>query len=179
MPVREETPKEGSPLRGPGDRRQSAGNSTRAACWPDRFDHSHVGIDHVPGALQVRGRIPPPAGQRHLHAASSSSAHIGTSDGDASGRPDAWTGGRGQEKEAATLAAGVKVTQILRMQDLKAERINLVVSPSDKALFEAAAKEVGLSLSSWIRTVSLAAARKIVGTRGGTRISVSGVPSDD
>jgi len=55
------------------------------------------------------------------------------------------------------------------MQNLKTERINLVVSESDKALFEAAAKEVGLSLSSWIRTVSLAAARKIVGTKDGTR----------
>jgi len=55
------------------------------------------------------------------------------------------------------------------MQKLKTDRINLVVSPSEKSLFEAAAKEVGLSLSSWIRTVCLASARKIVGTKDGTR----------
>lgn len=55
------------------------------------------------------------------------------------------------------------------MQNLKTERINLVVSPEEKALFEAAAKEVGLSLSSWIRTVSIASARKVVVTIPGTR----------
>jgi uncharacterized protein (DUF1778 family) len=54
------------------------------------------------------------------------------------------------------------------MDSLKTERINLVVSPSEKELFEKAAKEVGLSLSSWIRTVALASARKIVVTKSGT-----------
>jgi uncharacterized protein (DUF1778 family) len=55
------------------------------------------------------------------------------------------------------------------MEKLKTERINLVVSPGDKSLFEKAAKEVGLSLSSWLRTVALAAARKAGVTKDGTR----------
>lgn len=57
----------------------------------------------------------------------------------------------------------------MSMQSLKTDRINLVVSPEEKALFEAAAKEVGLSLSSWIRTVALASAKKVVVTKSDTR----------
>lgn len=48
------------------------------------------------------------------------------------------------------------------MDQLKTDRINLVVSPSEKELFEKAAKEVGLSLSSWLRTIAIAAARRVV-----------------
>lgn len=55
------------------------------------------------------------------------------------------------------------------MEDLKTERINIVVSPSEKELFEKAAKECSLSLSSWLRTVALASARKVVVTKAGTR----------
>jgi uncharacterized protein (DUF1778 family) len=54
------------------------------------------------------------------------------------------------------------------MDNQKTERINLVVSPSEKEMFERAAKECSLSLSSWLRTVALASARKVVGTKSGT-----------
>ncbi|WP_370955584.1 plasmid mobilization protein [Bosea sp. RCC_152_1] len=55
------------------------------------------------------------------------------------------------------------------MPSWRTERINLVVSPSEKSLFEAATKEVGLTLSSWIRTVALASAKKVVVTKSDTR----------
>lgn len=59
---------------------------------------------------------------------------------------------------------------IVHMETLKTDRIHVVVSPSEKDLFEKAAKEVGLSLSSWLRTVGIAAARRVViGTKDGTR----------
>ena len=48
-------------------------------------------------------------------------------------------------------------------------RVNIPVAGFEKDLFEAAAKEVGLSLSSWIRTVALASAKKIVVTIDDTR----------
>ncbi len=55
------------------------------------------------------------------------------------------------------------------MTENKTEKVQVLMSPAEKALFERAAKEVGISLSSWMRTVALASARKIVlDTKSGT-----------
>jgi uncharacterized protein (DUF1778 family) len=48
------------------------------------------------------------------------------------------------------------------------QTVALRLTASEKALLTAAAKEVGLTLSSWIRTVTLASARKVIGTKDGT-----------
>lgn len=58
------------------------------------------------------------------------------------------------------------------MQKEKTARIQLAISPTDKALFERAAKAEKLSLSAWLRIVAEKAARKVVGTKDGTRPTV-------
>lgn len=59
------------------------------------------------------------------------------------------------------------------MTKIKTEKVQVLMSPAEKALFERAAKEVGISLSSWMRTVALASARKIViDTKSDTRPTV-------
>jgi len=59
------------------------------------------------------------------------------------------------------------------MKDDRTERLQVLVTQAEKALFERAAKEVGISMSSWLRTVGLASARKIViDTKDGTRPTV-------
>lgn len=58
------------------------------------------------------------------------------------------------------------------MEKEKTARIQLALSPSDKSLFERAAKAEKLSLSAWIRIVAEKAAKKVVGTKGDTRPTV-------
>lgn len=48
-------------------------------------------------------------------------------------------------------------------------KVGFPVTGSEKTMLRAASKEVGLSLSSWIRTVALASAKKVVVTKADTR----------
>jgi len=55
------------------------------------------------------------------------------------------------------------------MRDEIRHVVSLRLTSDEKALFEVAAKEVGLPLSTWIRTVALASAKKVAGTKNDTR----------
>lgn len=65
-----------------------------------------------------------------------------------------------------------KLRKLYAMAKEKTERLFLVVSPEEKALFGRASREVGLSLSSWIRAIALAEAKKVLVTKDDTRPTV-------
>lgn len=70
------------------------------------------------------------------------------------------------------MRAPQKLRNLYAMAREKTERVFLVVSPDEKALFGRASREVGLSLSSWIRAIALAEAKKVLGTKDDTRPTV-------